>query len=321
MLSSVRVHSNLAIKLGNKSKFYYLLRAIDEQGTGKITINKKELCSLLDISLRTFYRYLNDEIIIRNYYINKNNNYVIYLNGVDVMCAALDIYYLGACFDLSLSELNYINKQCVLAQVIKKQRQSYRAAQLNNKEHNKYKLVIDAEKVFNKIESEKNIGKKSLYIVNGALFYNNVLYMNQDCVKPIGGSQTKVASDLNISLKTVNRLLKNQSKIKQAVGSKEMYFIANHYEFLDKEEWGNQSGRYFKFSKHNFEDVNTFKSYCSLYKDDIQLSSFKYYRKKIKSKIDYINNSIKSNLSCLLYLYLGAWSIDLFNSVCLINNV
>jgi hypothetical protein len=63
---TITVNSLLLAKLhSNASRFYYLCRLLDKQGSGKTLINVEETLNLLNFSLKTFKRLLANNVIVR----------------------------------------------------------------------------------------------------------------------------------------------------------------------------------------------------------------------------------------------------------------
>ena len=125
------IHSSIAIKSMSVPglKLWYILRAMDEKGEGRVITTLKELIAK-GFSRATLYRYLKNNSLFRAYKSNKGR-LTVYLVGLLKVCKALNITSLGAC-GYGVMEESLID-QAIAIQAQSLQAQSFFLAQLNNK--------------------------------------------------------------------------------------------------------------------------------------------------------------------------------------------
>ena len=108
----VTIHSALAVKalIIPAFKLWYYLRALDMNGSGKVSLPLISILCNLGISKATLYRYLSNNLLFRNYH-NDDGSLSIYLTSLPKVCKKLNITSLGT--------IGYGDaRECIVAQAI-----------------------------------------------------------------------------------------------------------------------------------------------------------------------------------------------------------
>lgn len=284
-------HTNLAETLGNANKLWYFCRAKDFYGSGYADIDVYETQRILNISHSTFKRYLKDTRIVKQVVKLKKNTFRVYYKGIWKLVLELKIKTLGATGWIENKELKEWRKYSALLEALKLQKQSIYIAKECEKQKNKGKSnkrgYLSVDSIFNhlqrltKANQRLNMCSNVPYgISKWAMLQNNRLYIDADLGIPYGASHKLVSKNINCSVRTIVRRLKNVEKVRQAIGQKDFKAELEELNFIDAEEGTNLANQYFTY-KNSTLKVSTFKHYCNIYSNNINLVSCKYARYKL----------------------------------------
>lgn len=270
---AVRFHSKIAYTLGNKCKLYYLMRAIDTKGTGRVIFSINEALKVLDCSYNTLINYLKSESPqICRYFKRVNNQMIVYYHSAINIARTAKLETFGAVTELLVSDLKEWRKYCILAEAIKLQTQSYYKTK---KEKSAGQECLDLQGIFKK--ASRNTTSRNAH---GVLLEELKLYYDSDKIAPCGGSQNTIAQRTSLSTRTVRRHLKKVFKIRSYythANLKHEYIAEQMNDSLDNTH---NSDLFFQATKIGFPPNTFFKAYTTLYKPILHMysSSFLSYR-------------------------------------------
>lgn len=276
---AVRVHSKIAYALGNKCKLYYLMRAIDTKGSGRVIFNIDEVLLVLGCSYNTLINYLNSNSSqICRFYQRKNNQMVVYYQSLVRLARTLNIQDLGAVTELLVSDLKEWRKYCTLAEALKLQTQSYYVAK---KEKTAGQECLDLEGIFKK--ASRNTTSRNAH---GVLVEELKLYYDSDKFAPCGGSQSTIASRIGLTTRTVRRHLKNVAKIRSYYTHANIEHEYNAERMNDCLDNTHNSDLFFQATKSGFPPKTFFKAYTSLYVPILHSYNSKFLEYRLRGRKD-----------------------------------
>lgn len=317
-----RLHARVGILHGTKPAvcLWYALRALDVDGTGKVTIPVGEAEVQLGKSASTIRRYLMDDMFFRSYTV-AYGVITIYLHGLASVCRALHLTDIGP---VGFNEgLGQIVKDSALVGAVALQQASLYLATHDKEGHRideRYPdgtpRVMDATK----ISTVQELMGTASYITGGAtaattidpsdvlvdapqckgtFIINTVtgrpqpVHMLQLGTTIYGASLEGIAALLQVCSKTISRALQGTLRIRQAqqIYWSEYYHLKN--EASETLTGTNDDCKYAFYSKHEY--MGPYRLYTYLYYPLYQLCS----QRVLKS---HINPWLKGPDCC------GAWA-------------
>lgn len=254
----VIVHSEILEKVGNPSRLYYLLRAIDSKGSGKVEITKQEILNSLNISDRTFRRWLKkgDNLLFNQ--VIKNKTITFFYKSLIKVAECLKLTKLGYCGYVLVKDLD---KPKILSVELVSQGIQSKLNFIAKKKDLRYPSYIENESSHIPIGASLiQYGKKEYLLPNiGNKF--------------IGFSQNKIAEYNDVSIRTVSYRLANVKKIQTVLPiTKE---DLDKTKFLDAENGRNEVGRVFE------RNGRYYKKHTCVYVPTIHLTA----KKALKAKL------------------------------------
>ena len=287
----ILIHSQVCEAVGNACKLYYLCRAIDKKGSGRVVIDRRDILQTLDISLSTFYRYIQNTKLFHTV-IRDGNSYTIHYSSLIKVAISYGIEKLGGCGYILVEDLKEWRENSTLLEALDLQKQSIYAARAGAKYDKRErrggcaKPTVDFQTIIETVERKKFKGTSDIAL--GVLLKDRVLYIDGDSYAPFGGSQTTIGNKLGRCTRTVIRRLKNAPKLYQAIGKQE-YEHDYSLRWIDEKDLHNNLNKLFI---KNFPQmpVNTYKSYTNLYMPVITMTKKSFLRYKLDAQWGYINS-------------------------------
>lgn len=289
-----RLHARVGILHGRKPavQLWYALRALDVDGSGKVTIPVGEAERQLGKSASTIRRYLMDDVLFRSYSVT-DGVITIYLHGLASVCRALYLTDIGPVgFNEGLGQL--VKDSALVGAVALQQASLYLAT------HDKQGHCIDAVDVVDatKITTVQELMGTTSYITGGVTaattlaedvlvdvpqlkgtFTINTITGRPQPVHMLrlgthmyGASLAGIAGLLQVCSKTISRALQGTLRIRQA---QQIYW--SEYYHLKNEASETLTGtnsedcKYPFYSKH--EHMGPYRLYTYLYYPLYQLCS------------------------------------------------
>jgi hypothetical protein len=275
----VKFHSKIAYALGNKCKLYYLMRAMDKAGSGRVVFNIDEVLLVLGCSYNTLINYLTSvSPQICRFYQRKNNQMIVYYQSLVNLGRAMKLENLGAVTELLASDLKEWRKYSILAEALKLQTQSYYVAK---KEKTTGQQCLDLEGIF-KIASRNTTSRNA----HGVLVEELKLYYDSDKYARCGGSQSTIASRIGLTTRTVRRHLKNVAKIRSYYTHANIEHEYNAERMNDSLDHTNNSDLFFQATKSGFPPKTFFKAYTSLYLPILHSYNTKFLEYRLRGRKD-----------------------------------
>lgn len=223
-----RLHARVGILHGTRPavRLWYALRALDTEGTGKVTVPVGEIEQQLGKSRLTVRRYLKDTTFFRSHYVEGGALLTVYLHGLAAVCKALGFTDIGPVgFNEGLGQLQ---KDAALIGAQSLQQASlYLATRDRDREHD----VLDAVNI-------KTIDGAASFITwgvtdhvmlddaatqcEGTLTINTVagrpqrVHVLHEGATLYGASLEGIANLLQVCSKTISRALQGVLRIRQA---------------------------------------------------------------------------------------------------------
>lgn len=202
----VRVHAGIARKPW--ARLWYLCRALDSQGEGKVNPPVDLVCQLLVCSKSTLYEWLRvgkQEAGAFRYYRFDMNTLFVYQGGLAKVCAALGLESWGATGEVSLLDASRKLRASATAIVTANlQKKSHYAARrsLKPRERQSYSPPTADALLAEGKRSSQNPAKGQVPF----LLYvgERVAFVSKSFV-PHGASQRSIGAELGISERTVRR--------------------------------------------------------------------------------------------------------------------
>lgn len=237
------INSNVEIKVypiilesDQASALWHFMRAIDLNGSGKVSLTFTELLNITGYTKSTIYRYMKSPLFTK---VCKNRNkegilvYSFYYKSLKQVALTLGINNLITSSFCNWEDIKQFYTKRVTATEIMAmsiQNKSRYIARNNKKENQR---LINTDKVF--VEDNSSVSDNT----QGIKQVNNRIFINADTYAPYGASQQTIASVLNRNIKTVNKRLKNTPKVQQFIKRPYTQSRALELSFLDSEEWTN----------------------------------------------------------------------------------
>jgi hypothetical protein len=235
----VIIHSGIIEHGGAATKLWYLLRALDSEGVGHVTIEINDVCNALNIKKSSFYSYTNlkKNIFFSNVvkHEDKKGVWTIFLKSFKKVAAniyvkgkenlGLSSKEIGACAYVLIKDLapigssrHKVNNLKIMAAEMTAQSLQHQSEHLANKElkelqsedrkHKKI-LPLDQGKVFPKSSEISNTGAKACGSQPKKFFI-------EANIQKHGVSQQTIANKLNRSKRTIqSRLNSSHSQIER----------------------------------------------------------------------------------------------------------
>lgn len=239
---------------GPASSLWHLLRALDEKGSGKVTLTMLQLQSYLNCSKASIYRFLKSSLFHKTITHKKEGvkKYTIYYKSLKVIKEQLGLDDIITCSFCFLDDIIKYKKKITATEIIAEsiQARSRYLAKTTKKDH---QYLLDIYSLFSEdssiCENTQRIKKKG-----------NIIFYNADFFKPFGCSQSTIALTLNKSRQTINSRLKHKEHLKQCFTSSSIHIDLMLQKFEDQEHWSDLSSALY-FSDNNI----IYRKYCLLY--------------------------------------------------------
>lgn len=313
MDNDFKLHAGIGIKSKEipSLKLWYLCRAYDTKGSGKVVIPTKEVLKELGCSRTTLWRYLSDERVVRSYKSIKGE-LIIYYVSLKKLCVDLDIRNIGAIGNVNTVKDIYGNSILITAlwlqglseHIAKSENKPAAITKKNSKNKRlgnpeiktRYKYHNNPTKYFDQegnaltshmcrgamvSTSEKNttglLGVVHVFENKNGIT-NFILSSN---VLPYGASYEGIAKALKITPKTIGTYLRQVPRIRTILRPTDHY--CSKARFLATEDVLGQNptkGYYYDY-KGRF-----FKYHTNIYYPSITLSSQAQLRKQVHRVVD-----------------------------------
>jgi hypothetical protein len=268
-----RLHARIGILSGVRPavQLWYALRALDMNGSGKVSITMAEAMSQLGRSRTTIWRYLKDTTFFRSH-TTKDGMLTIYLQGLRSVCKSLGLVGIGP---IGFNEgLDSIQKDSASIGAQFLQQCSMFLAVLASQKTNKLPNTLDATLLENTSfisggvpspikGASQCIGTLSINTVSGSPQTVHVLHQY---TTPYGASIEGIADLLGVCAKTISRSLKGSIRIRQAQQISYIEYYSKRQEA--KENLGRMDGFY---SLHR--EYGAYRLYTYLYYPQYHLCS------------------------------------------------
>lgn len=262
------------------AKLWYYIRAMDLKGSGKVTLDLAQASEILDRSPQTIRRWTESGKRL-NFFrsINRvgSDEFEIYYTSLAQVCLTHGITDLGAVAYVEVHELKNLKFKATEAEAQRLQDQSFYRAR---REHPNRKILFP-EQFMSTSESATGVilrlGGRYVFLYAFAISY--------------GGSQKKIAENLGRHESTVQRRLDHS------------YRDGHDVPRVDKRQVAKTEPGYseeFQEAYHTHGDTNcfrpswsyaglTYKPSCNIYALDIQLTSAKAQRERVRRFIRKFN--------------------------------
>lgn len=236
---------------------WHLLRAIDVEGRGAVSLTMEELVDAMKLSQQTIYRYLKSPLF--RTVPRSKDTYTIYLKSLKKVKELLGIKDLTTMSYGKIEHIRNDRKKQTVAEILiaSLQCKSYHKARKESKGRN----IIPLDEVFNPSNSMKGV-KVNDYQV----------YFNSDFYAPYGASQNTIAKLLGKTRKTISKRLENTEKKKQRFTYSEIQRDYKKAEadlyaggFITQAEIEAAFRNVNRFITSTKDNKTIFKKYCNLY--------------------------------------------------------
>lgn len=268
-----RLHARIGILSGVRPavQLWYALRALDVNGSGKVSITTTEAMSQLGRSRTTIWRYLKDATFFRSH-TTKDGVLTIYLQGLRSVCKSLGLEGIGP---IGFNEgLDSIQKDSASIGAQSLQQSSRFLAQLASQKDKKVPDVLDAtlleKSSFISVGAPSPIkgqtiqaiapqclGTLPLKTISG---YPQEVYMLRQRATIYGASIEGIAKLLGVCSRTISKALKGTLRIRQAQQIPLWEYYARKHQA--SENFGRMEGKGF-YSLH--KEYGAYRLYTYLY--------------------------------------------------------
>ena len=272
---SIRVYSSLLDCGDECSRLWHLLRGLDTAGSGRITINPKDIAAMMGISKATIYRHLSSRLWFRSVE-SVQGGVQIYLNSIYNVCDRLGLSGLGAITHVPLSGLGRAQAKAISTQAIAqaKQRQAYWAAK-----NQKVKRLV---KPWEAVASDNSPGANKTgtpprfrYIITKA----NV----------IPATSTQSIADGQWSVSTIKRRLQDNWRAGRGLGpilkARLLKPVGAAISFLVR-QGGDRVSTLDGVPYRVMENGSVFQVGCHIYTEHLVLSSCRFLRSKVRKRLN-----------------------------------
>jgi hypothetical protein len=226
----------LILESDQASALWHLMRAMDLNGSGKVSLTFKELINITGYTKSTIYRYMKSSLFNK---ICKNKNragdlvYSFYYKSLKQVALTLNINNLiTSSFCMWEDIKQFYIKRVTATEIIAESIQNRsRFIARNNKDKSQHLLNIQT--LFSEEQSSMSDNTQGIKKVNNRIYYSSNKFA------PYGASQKTISTVLNRNIKTVNKRLKNTDKIQQFVNRPYSNAQAAELKFMDGEQWTN----------------------------------------------------------------------------------
>ena len=282
------------------------MRSANASGNGRCFLPVQQILDTLQISKTTLKRYYSDPDFFyqentRNSKppkITKNGYLEINPKALPKVCLEYKITDLGSISEINQKDLVNAKKFSALSIILDLQKRSRHIANKILK-----KAALDS---LGKKRIPKGYGlKKALTDDQVYSLFNNLteetlsefnlpgivsldkkkLFVNEGWVV-FGGSQGSAATKSNKHIRTINRRLKNFSKLSVAQSHPDNFSIYEELQFTDSEEWTTKANKYFVKDGYCYERL------VSLYKPILHLFNCRYLRRKLSKLWSRVDSSM-----------------------------
>lgn len=269
----------LILESDQASALWHLMRAIDINGSGKVSLTFKELIDITGYTKSTIYRYMKSSLfnkICKNKNKKKDIVYSFYYKSLKQVALTLNINNLiTSSFCMWEDIKQFYIKRVTATEIIAESIQNRsRFVARNNKDKNQHLLNIQT--LFSEEQSSMSDNTQGIKKVNNRIYYSSNKFA------PYGASQKTISIVLNRNIKTVNKRLKNTDKIQQFINKPYSNAQAAELMFLDKEQWTNNCSAKFVFFNNK-----AYERYTNLYNPQYHLKI-----KKLFSKESVLNSNV-----------------------------
>lgn len=283
---NVRIHAHLAdggnssVSQGHSSvMLWYLVRAFDIQGSGRVSFNLEEAATLLNRSVPSIRRYLRQGKqlgFFRNFQV-QGTIVKVYYQGLFKVCQKLGLESWGAVAEIEISDLNNLK---LIATQIETQRLQESSRYNAQQEH---RNVASDDDIFP--SSQCSSGARGIIHRGERCLFVNELFA------AFGASQRSIASKLGRCDRTIRKRLSNRTRIDRGLKPIDRVQIAQTtpelnqrfgllFDQFDRSEIKECDGIWKTgFSDRIFKSCDrVFKSICNLYSKDLILLSMRRSR-------------------------------------------
>jgi hypothetical protein len=257
----------LILESDQASALWHLMRVIDLNGSGKVSLTFKELIDITGYTKSTIYRYMKSPLFNK---ICKNKNragdlvYSFYYKSLKQVALTLNINNLitsSFCMweDIKQFYIKRVTATEIIAESIQN-RSRYVAR--NNKDKSQHLLNIST--LFSEEQSSVSDNTQGIKKVKNRIYYTSAKYA------PFGASQKTISTVLNRNIKTVNKRLKNTDKIQQFVNRPYSNAQAAELKFMDGEQWTNNCS-----AKFVYYNNKAYERYTNIYNPQYALKIIK----------------------------------------------
>lgn len=303
---SVRIHAGI---IHNRpwNRFWYLCRALDLSGQGRVELPVEAVCLLTSISRSTLYQWLREGKAAGafRHYRFKGNTLSVYLSGLQKYCQSLGLTSWQAVASVPLIDIlsgMSLKSHATALQTQSLQVKSRIAAirSLNNRER-KHTKVASVEAILE--QGQESSQKPARGQVPFLLWVGNQRIFVSKGFVPFGASQKRIAAQLGISDRTLRRHLDHLGiDRRQIVQTKAAYKSIKTALDWWADEWEAEPGIGYKEDQKGeiwFSDVNGRTSSRQPAQAITQERFFQYrgrtwiYRCNLY-KLDYVTSSMRA---------------------------
>lgn len=197
------------VKGQSSIKLWYLVRALDQQGSGSSVVRLADIAKILQVSIYSVRRYLKWSFslgLLRGDKLRRGiDQYRIFYSSLANVCAHLNIADIGGCTSIDISEIRNIKFIAAEAEALRLQNQSL-YKEKHRKKRDRFKKILTPEEL---TTSE---------LCNGAiLFRRGRLTFLKRSVSAYGGSQQRIAYEMGRHPSTVQRRLANGYRLEHGL--------------------------------------------------------------------------------------------------------
>jgi hypothetical protein len=285
------------------------MRSANASGNGRCFLPVQQILDTLQISKTTLKRYYSDPDFFYQTHTSyskppeiTNKNYlVIYPVALTKVCLEYKLRELGSVAEINQKDLVNAKKFSALSIILDLQKRSRYIANkslknaalqsLGKKRLPKgygVKKALTDDQIYSLFETS---GDQLSELNLGILKLNKKKLFVNDSWVVFGGSQSTAAYKADKSTRTINRRLRGFTKLAVAQASSDNFSIYEELQFNDKEQWTNESNKYFT------EDGYCYERLCSIYKPILHLFNCRYLRVKLSKLWSKVSNSLESTLN------------------------
>ncbi len=258
-------------------ELWYLLRGLDEQGSGSATINLNEAAKILQISLPSLRRRIKaglDLELFGGVVRVGVGQYRIFYKSLKSVCTTLEITDLGACWDADISTIPYLKFGATEAEAIKLQNQS-QYVEIRRKKKGSFKNLLSPEEMTSCDLCQRQIlfrRGRVTFLKRSANFY--------------GGSQKRIAHNQGRHVSTIQRRLSDGRERHGLERIAKTQLAVPPRSFKQEVPGKRPITRYYP-GQHiiSVPHLGKFRLSCNIYSIPIDLVSKRYARAKIKRSI------------------------------------